>query len=161
MKFKNKIAVYATMLTIGTVSLTGCSEKDNSNNKDTNNATAISKEINKDTNNATAISKEINKKQEKTFDTGCHVFSVRKNAYPYSDDHKNIVNVPNGYEIFDIEYVFNSSDLTTYDVWYINTVPVTVKGTWNENSNEYEYTNFGTPIEENKNTKEQQVQKKK
>ncbi len=149
MNFKNKIAVYATMLTIGAVSLTGCGEKDNSNNKDTN----------------TVISKEINKEQEKTFDAGCHVFSIRNDAYPASYEHKNIVNVPDGYEIFDIEYVIKSYDKTsdspTYDVWYINTVPVTVKGTWNEDSNEYEYTNFGTPIEEKKNTEEQQVQKKK
>lgn len=149
MKFKNKIAVYATMLTIGAVSLTGCGEKDNFNNKDTN----------------TAMSEEISKEQEKTFEARCHVFSVRNYAYPDSNEHKNIVNVPDGYEVFDIEYVIRdqirSSDSPTYDVWYINTVPVTVKGTWNEDSNEYEYTNFGTPIEESKSTEVPQKQKKK
>lgn len=66
-------------------------------------------------------------------------------------------NVPEGYEVFTINN-FNihsgqGSRTNGYDIWFVNTKPVTVKAVYSSDYDNYGYYDFGTVVEEKKLTK--------
>lgn len=84
----------------------------------------------------------------KQFDVGKHMFYIR---YAPADAYKDVggsIEIPDGYEVFDVENVAEFKGMTVaYDVWYQNTVPVEVTAVYNESIQGYDYSQFGTPIE--------------
>lgn len=84
----------------------------------------------------------------KQFDVGKHMFFIR---YAPVDSYKDVggsIEIPEGYEVFDVENVAEFKGMTVaYDVWYQNTVPVEVTAAYNESIQGYDYSQFGTPIE--------------
>lgn len=84
----------------------------------------------------------------KQFDVGKHMFFIR---YAPVDSYKDVggsIEIPEGYEVFDVENVAEFKGMTVaYDVWYQNTVPVEVTAVYNESIQGYDYSQFGTPIE--------------
>ena len=71
--------------------------------------------------------------------------------YAPVDSYKDVggsIEIPEGYEVFDVENVAEFKGMTVaYDVWYQNTVPVEVTAVYNESIQGYDYSQFGTPIE--------------
>ncbi len=84
----------------------------------------------------------------KQFDVGKHMFFIR---YAPVDSYKDVggsIEIPEGYEVFDVENVAEFKGMTVaYDVWYQNTVPVEVTAVYNESIQGHDYSQFGTPIE--------------
>ena len=84
----------------------------------------------------------------KQFDVGKHMFYIR---YAPADAYKDVggsIEIPDGYEVFDVENVAEFKGKTVaVDVWYQNTVPVEVTAIYNESIRGYDYSQFGTPIE--------------
>ena len=101
--------------------------------------------------NILIIEENIEPNSEKVFEEGKHILSVRI-SYSNSDNTANYVinNIPEGYEVFDIESCNNKSKLQEYDVWFVNTEKVKVYATYDESSNKYGYYTFGIPVEEEK-----------
>ena len=98
--------------------------------------------------------------ETKQFDVGKHMFYVR---YAHPDAYEDIggsIEIPDGYEVFDIENVINCHEVTAaFDVWDQNTVPVEVTAVYNEEIEDYDYSRFGTPIELEKQKVYQKSQK--
>ena len=98
--------------------------------------------------------------ETKQFDVGKHMFYVR---YAHPDAYEDIggsIEIPDGYEVFDIENVINCHEVTAaFDVWDQNTVPVEVIEVYNEEIEDYDYSRFGTPIELEKQKVYQKSQK--
>lgn len=86
--------------------------------------------------------------ETKRFDVGKHMFFIR---YAPVDSYKDVggsIEIPEGYEVFDVENVAEFKGMTVaYDVWYQNTVSVEVTAVYNESIQGYDYSQFGTPIE--------------
>lgn len=87
----------------------------------------------------------------KIFDEGKHILSVRV-SYTNSDSTANYVinNIPDGYEVFDIESCNNKSKNNEYYVWFVNTERVKAIASYDESSNTYGYYTFGSTLEEEK-----------
>lgn len=80
--------------------------------------------------------------ETKQFDVGKHMFFVfYSNLFP-SQGFRGDIEIPEGYEVFDVE-----NEGGTYYVWYQNTVPVEVTAIYNKDTDRYDYSQFGTPIE--------------
>lgn len=140
-----KIAVYATMTTLGLSTLTGCGSKK-----------VTSKE--KEENAKTQEFENLKEKETRVFEPYTHMFFIRnynltnENAHSPSLVTGGSIDIPEGYEVFTIENYtetgIKSAKTGGYDVWYVNTVPVEVEEIYNKSIGKYDYSNFGTPVSE-------------
>lgn len=101
------------------------------------------------------LSGEVDENSTKIFDEGEHILSVRVN-YRYNNQYVDyaVNNIPEGYEIFDIEpYTIQAgrgSQTQGFDIWFKNTEPVEVHATYNEGYEQYGYFTFGEVVEKEK-----------
>lgn len=153
-KLAKKIALYMTIGTIETVSLTGCGMTKTNNDKENmeNNISDVA---------LFYIIDNVKMNDKKEFEPYEHLFHVRYDCYPYSG---NSISIPDGYEVFEINNIIHknssgSSDFG-YDIWFTNNKKVQVRAIYNESLNKYDYSNFGTVIEKD-NIKENTYQKTK
>lgn len=91
---------------------------------------------------------------ERTFEEGQHVISI-KSACTFEYDKNFVFNAPEGYEVLSANYNENATSNTGYAYGYmfivfVNIEPVKVKGYYNEETNTYQFTNFGTVVEKEK-----------
>ena len=107
--------------------------------------------VSKNGQNILLMEENIEPDSIKVFDEGKHIISVRV-SYVNSNSTANYVinNIPEGYEVFDIESCNNKSENKEYDIWFINTEKVKVNATYDESSDKYGYYSFGIPVEEDK-----------
>lgn len=94
----------------------------------------------------------------KVFDEGQHYISVRisaKNRVATSDiEGYAINNIPEGYEIYEITpyntWRDRGSQTNGFDIWFVNTEPVEVHASYNDEYDQYGYFTFGEVVEEEK-----------
>lgn len=111
----------------------------------------------------TTSSEEVQADETKVFDPYTHVFFVRiNNRISTSYVKGRQVEIPEGYEILDIEpwteRVGYGSRTPGYDVWFINNKTVEATPVFNDLIDGYDYSAPGTVIEL---TNEESVQSKK
>ena len=86
------------------------------------------------------------KPDNKIYEPGKHVcLGFYRWQYYGTDDH---IEIPDGYEILDIE--MSRASETTYLVWFINTETVEVEAAYNESDHKYSYSEPGKVIEKEK-----------
>lgn len=146
-KLAKKIAVYATIGTIGAISLTGCGEK---SKNATGSAIEVDKDETKDSSVALdAIKDDVNKGDVREYEPYEHLFHVRYPVKLYIDG--NSIKIPNGYEIYSINNVIQRAGAGStnygYDIWFTNKDKVRVKAIYNKEMEKYDFSNFGEVIE--------------
>lgn len=156
-KLAKKIAVYAT---IGTLGLTGCgantttnNDKNNIENSNKNTVENNSQEPKK--NNEKVVDAIIDNAKEgdvKVFEPYEHLFYVRYEIY---SDYGNSISIPDGYEVFEINNRTDEMENDSYTenyIWFTNKEKVKVEAVYNKNLVKWDYSNFGTVIENDKSS---------
>ena len=141
-----KLMVYATMFTIGTTTLVGCGENNNSNKKEKSTKKITSSVVKSE------LNREVKSGDKKVFKPYEHLFFVR---FTDEEDFSKAVNggsvvIPEGYQVFKVENFIEQysygSQTGGYDVWYTNTETVEVEAVYNEGFEKYDYSHFGKVI---------------
>lgn len=154
---KLKAALVAlTMLTGGTITMTGCQ------NTKSNDAKAEEKIYQNEL--VDEIMGGVESGSVKEFEIGQHYISVRipdETYGPAAEDVPGLAinNIPEGYEVYQIvpftEKSGSGSQTAGYDVWFVNIEPVKVTATYNTYYHTYGYFTFGevvTKTEDNTKT---------
>lgn len=161
-KYLKKLTIFSTVATMSMISFSGCLNK--TRNDELNNTTEINldnQEKNIEEKIKSALEKIEENTQEETtkiFKPYEHVFFVRVNLLTEKSSARKIkggnIIVPEGYTVLEIENFSDrdsyGSQTEGYDIWFTNKVPVEVETIFNEALEKYDFSNFGTPIIDNK-----------
>ena len=172
MKGIKKLVTYSTISTLSLACITGCLNKSSNDEKNVRIEKTTEEE-----NNVTAIKEleeNVKKEDKKIFAPYKHLFYVRFDNLKSGNDGMHIttseditggaVSIPDGYDVFEIENfssrIGRGSQTQGYDVWYMNTTPVEVEAVYNQSLKKYDYSHFGTMIEEKENSSSKTLQKR-
>ena len=153
---KSKLAVYASMFVLSTSTLASCGSNDRQIAEEDKNNYRVKHEQ-----NSNAVEGD-----KKVFEPYQHLFYVRNSTSNVEYSEKvtgGSVNIPEGYTVLDIENFTELSGYGSqtggYDIWYTNTKTVEVSAVYNESIDGYDYSHFGTVIEDEK-TREEDIKEK-
>lgn len=121
------------------------------------------------------LEENVKKGDKKIFAPYKHLFYVRFDNLKDGNDDMHMTNseditggavsIPDGYEVFEIEnytsWTNRREQTQGYDVWYINTSMVEVESIYNQSLKKYDYSHFGTIVEEKENSSSKTLQKTK
>lgn len=166
-KYLKKLTIFSTVATLSLMTLPGCTHKNRTDDlEELNELTEQMDEYSEEKAEKkvieeirTALEQIEENTQENTtkiFEPYEHLLFVRVDTFIEKGIAEHIsggnINIPEGYKVIDIEnYIVTerySSQTGGYDIWFTNEVPVEVKSIYNESLGKYDYSNFGTPIEE-------------
>ena len=134
------------LLTTGTITLSGCGNKDTTEQTSYVEQDDLVKELQGD----------VAENSTKTFEAGEHYLLVRVPEY---DSYQNdeipgyaINNIPDGYVVYSIspfsEKLGYGSATGGHDIWFVNDEPVEVTATYNDYYKTYGYYTFGEVVNE-------------
>lgn len=145
-KSKKNLMAIALASVIGVSSLTGCNAVETEENQ------TESIEMEEVSNEEEVLVEEEQNFENKVFEPYTHVYYVRTyNPSEPSTIKGGQVEIPEGYEILDIEnwtqkHGYGSRN-AGYDIWFINNKTVEVSPVYNETIGTYDYSQPGTVIE--------------
>lgn len=134
------------LLTTGTITLSGCENKD---------ATEQTVYVEQD-DLVKELQGDVTANSTKTFEPGEHYLLVRVPEYDSIDNDEipgyAINNIPDGYVVYSIspfnEKLGYGSATGGHDIWFVNDEPVEVTATYNDYYKTYGYYTFGEVVNE-------------